>query len=130
VGAPWWLELLAVAAVAAVVVTAIGGSLGDHSAATAWAWTGAGFGEVALAMAAAGVRQWRLAPWPRRRGFVATAAGAVLLVGVGAPLAARGSAWGTVVVAVTMLVALLAARAPARRLRETAAVSGDDVRVR
>ena len=127
---PWWLAFLALAVAAALVATVIGGAVRDHSLAAAWAWTGAGFGEVAIAMTAAGVRQWRLAPWPRRRGFVVTAAGAVLLVGLGAPLAARGSAWGAVVVAATMVVVLLTARAPARRLREVAVATDDHVRAR
>jgi hypothetical protein len=94
----------------------------------AWAWAGAGLGEVAVAMAAAGVRQWRFAPWPRRRSFAVLVAATAGLVAGGAPLAADGSAWGPVVVAATMLVVLLTARAPARRLRPKPARHDERVR--
>ena len=104
----------------AVIASALGVAASEHTAAVAWAWAAAGLGEVAIAMTASGVRQWRFAPWPRRVGFATTIAGSVSLVAVGAPLTVRGSPWGPVVVAVTMVVIGMTARAPARRLRATA----------
>jgi hypothetical protein len=123
-----WIAALAAASIAAVAATAVGASMRDQSPALAWAWVGAGLGELAIAMVAAGVRQWRFAPWPRRWSFACVELAAIALVGAGAPLAADGSAWGTVVVGATMLVVLLVARAPARRLR--AMPARDDVGVR
>jgi hypothetical protein len=103
----------------AVVASALGVAASEHSAAVASAWVAAGLGELAIAMTAAGVRQWRFAPWPRRAGFVTTIAASVLLVALGVPLTARGSAWGPIAVAITMVVIGMTARAPARRLRAT-----------
>jgi hypothetical protein len=103
-------------AVLATIAAGIGISVGDHATTTAWAWVAAGLGEVAVAMTAAGVRQWRFAPWPRRRGFATVIVVSCLLIGVAAPLVERGSAWGAVVVAVTMVAVAVTARTPARML--------------
>jgi hypothetical protein len=100
----------------AMAAAGIGLSVGDHATATAWAWIAAGLGEVAVSMAAAGVRQWRFAPWPRRRGFATVIAASCLLLGVGAPLVERGSVWGAVVVTVTLVAVGAVARTPARML--------------
>jgi hypothetical protein len=111
--AVFWFVLVAVLAVVAAV---LGVSTGDHTAAAAWAWTAAGLGEVGVAMVAAGVRQWRFAPWPRRRGFVTVVGATGVLLGVGAPLVVHGSGWGIVTFGVTMAVVGIVASAPARLL--------------
>jgi hypothetical protein len=121
---------LVVVAGLALAAAVLGVSASEHAAAVAWSWTSAGLGEVAIAMTAAGVRQWRFAPWPRRRGFVATLAAAVVLVGAAAPLGARGSVWGPVVVGVAMVAVVLTARVPGSQLRGTARPSNDEARTR
>jgi hypothetical protein len=128
---PHWLRVaLVLAAGLAVLAAIVGVSVGEHAAAVAWSWTAAGIGEVVVAMAAAGVRQWRFAPWPRRRGFAATIAGAVVLVGVGGPLGTRGSTWGPIVVGATMVVVVLTASVPGRQLRRSAQATEGGVRSR
>jgi hypothetical protein len=85
----------------------------------AWSWVGVGLVEVVVASIAAGVRQWRFAPWPRRRDLVALLAAAVV------PLAAvagseRGEWSVPVVVAVTMGAVVLIARGTGRRVADGA----------
>jgi hypothetical protein len=104
----------------------------EHGAATAWAWSEAGVGEaaVAVAMTAAGLRQWRYAAVARRHGLVTTMLLSLLLLGVAVPLTVRGSAWGPVIVDASMFAAGLAARTPARMRRRAQVVASDGVRAR
>jgi hypothetical protein len=122
-----WVAAVRGAAVVAIGATAVAISVRDPATAAVWAWVGAGIAEVAISMVAAGVRQWRFAPWPRRRGYVVVAASAVVVL-VAADAAARGAAWSVVAVAVAMLAVVLTARVPARRLHPTA--TDDHVQVR
>jgi hypothetical protein len=118
--------LLASAALGAAVV---GVSVAEHVTAVAWAWIAAGLGEAVVATSAAGIRQWRFAPWPRRRGLATMLVVAIVLVVVAAPLATRGSPWGPAVVAAAMALVLFAARGPARRVRETSPDGADEASV-
>jgi hypothetical protein len=117
-------------AVLAVLAAVVGVSARDHTAAEAWAWTAAGLAEVGVAMSAAGVRQWRFAPWPRRWGLATVVVAAGVVLGVGAPLVADGSAWGPVAIGATMAVVVLAARTPARLLQRAPVHDGDGMRAR
>jgi hypothetical protein len=117
-------------AVSAVVAAIVGAAAREPDAATAWAWTAIGLGEVAIAVTAAGVRQWRFARSPRRIGAATTISAAGVLLALGAPLTVRGSAWGPVVVGTTMVAAGCVARAPARRVREQRVAARDQDRAR
>jgi hypothetical protein len=108
-----WMVLAALALGASIAAVSL-----EHTAAVGWAWTAAGVGEVVIAMTAAGVRQWRFAPGSRRIGLATAIVASALLVGAGAPLVARGSVWGPVVVAATLCAVGAVARVPARRLHD------------
>jgi hypothetical protein len=111
---PWTFTGCAIAAMVAAIV---GVSVSDHAGAVTWSWCAAGLGDVAAAMAAAGVRQWRFAPRPRVIGLSIVVLATATLIGGAAPLAARGSPWGVVVVVAVMSVLACVARVPARQVR-------------
>jgi hypothetical protein len=82
----------------------------------AGAWSAVALGELATAMAAAGVRQWRFAPRPRGIAHVAVIVVSASLVLAGLPLLAQRSLGGPVVVVTAMVVVLAVARVPGRRI--------------
>jgi hypothetical protein len=109
-------RLVRVCVLAAVVAATLGVCV-SSSAATAWAWTAVGLGQLAVVMTASAVRQWRFAPRPRVVGWFVVLSTSVALTALGGPLGARGDVLGVVVVVVAMAAVTVVARRPAQVMR-------------